>query len=150
MKPREIVGYRMRQERVKLDMSQATLAEVMSGLLGTTWYPQTVGAAEQGQRAFAVEDLLALTRALRVNLEHLTTPPPGEPMDLGPNRFTDWDEQPEVSVEDRLIRDVEHATQALAEYVRSAPAATGRIRLRSRAKGQAVQPAKPRQAGGKK
>jgi transcriptional regulator with XRE-family HTH domain len=153
MRAREIVGYRIRKERTRRGLSQAALGEIISGLTGTKWYPQTVGAAEQGERAFTVDDLIALSIALTLTIEQLTTAPPGETMDLGPHRFTDWDEQdatvrpatvqavagvPSPTTEDRLIADVERATQALVDYVKTAPPAKGRIRLRSTAKGSAV------------
>ncbi len=136
MKPREIVGYRIREERTRRGWSQAQLGEIVSSLLGTTWYPQTVGAAEKGERAFTVDDLIGLSLALTLNLKQLTTAPPGETLDLGSNRFSDWDEQandatvtpdtvravasvPTPTVGERLVADLERATNALAELVKS-------------------------------
>jgi transcriptional regulator with XRE-family HTH domain len=118
MRAREIVGYRMRQERGRLGISQAAVAEVLTGLTGKTWFPQAIAEAEQGRRAFTVDDLIAITMALGTNIPHLLMAPPGETVDIGPHRFTDWDEQPDVSLEDRLVADLERATQALADYMK--------------------------------
>jgi transcriptional regulator with XRE-family HTH domain len=136
VKPRDVVGYRIRKERERLGMSQAALAERMTALLSTEesqekWYPQTVGAAEQGQRAFAVEDLVALSMALEIDPALLTKPPAGQTMDVGRHQVEDpagvvtWTGQ-EVTIrvetptarKDRLVADLERATQALVDYLK--------------------------------
>jgi transcriptional regulator with XRE-family HTH domain len=126
VRARQIVGYNIRQERTVKGWSQAKLAEIMSGLLGTTWYPQTVGAAEQGERAFTVDDLVGLSRALGRTLEELTTPPAGETMDIGPGDATVTPDTvravasvPTPTVEERLVADLERTTNALANLVKS-------------------------------
>ena len=109
MRPREIVGYRIRQERVRRGWSQAQLAQSVTDLVGNRWFPQTVGAAEQGERAFTVDDLIALSWALSLTLEELTTPPPGGTTDLpGSERW--------VAPETRLADNAERAVKELAEY----------------------------------
>ena len=117
MKPREIVAYRIKQERERLGMTQADVAGAVSRLLGgdEKWYPQTVSDAERGKRAFAVDDLFALALTLNVPVQELVTTPPGETRDVGPYQLPGGDEQPSA---DQLVADVERAVQALKSHVR--------------------------------
>ena len=119
MKPREIVAYRIKQERERLGMTQADVAGAVSRLLGgdEKWYPQTVSAAEKGERAFAVDDLFALSLALAVPVEQLITAPPGETTDIGPHRLHGGREQSGVPAAEQLVADVERAVQALKSHV---------------------------------
>jgi transcriptional regulator with XRE-family HTH domain len=119
MKPREVVAYRIKQEREHLGMTQADVAGAVSRLLvgDEKWYPQTVSAAEKGERAFAIDDLFALSLALTVPVEQLITAPPGETIDIGPHQLPGGDEQSGVPVADRLIADVDRSVQALKSYI---------------------------------
>jgi hypothetical protein len=47
MSPREIVGYRIKQEPVRRGWSQVQLAQSVTDLIDSRWFPQTVGAAEK-------------------------------------------------------------------------------------------------------
>jgi hypothetical protein len=126
MRPREIVGYPDPPGAHPRGMSQAKLAEAMTELLGTKWYAQTTGAAEKGQRAFTVEDLIGLSIALDLTLEQLTTAPPGETVDISPRDATVTPATvaatasvPTPTLEDRPIADLERATQAIVENVKA-------------------------------
>jgi transcriptional regulator with XRE-family HTH domain len=118
VKPRKIVGHRIQEARARLGYSQRQLADVLSDLAGRNekggpWFPQTVAQAEQGDRAFTVDDLVALSIALQTDVASLITPPPGETMDIGPHRFSDWDEQPQIPEELVLAEALERAAQTL-------------------------------------
>jgi transcriptional regulator with XRE-family HTH domain len=121
MRPREVVGYRIREERTRLGMSQGRLADIMNDLLGKQdkdrWYPQTVGAAEKGDRAFTIDDLFAIRYALAVSLDHLTTPPAGEPLEIAPGITWAVPPDSEVGIEALLVDDVERAVQELRTYL---------------------------------
>jgi transcriptional regulator with XRE-family HTH domain len=122
MEPRKIVGYRIREERTRRGISQGRLADIMNDLLGKKdkdkdrWYPQTVGAAEKGERAFTIDDLFLIRYALRVSLDHLTTPPPGEPVEVA--GFTmEVPPDGDMVIETLLLDDVERAVQELRTYL---------------------------------
>ena len=121
MKPRAIVGYRIRQERQRLGMSQAALAGIVNDLLGKQdkdrWYPQTVGAAEKGDRAFTIDDLFAIRYALAVSLDDLTTPPVGEPIESSSGITWAVPPDSDVGIEALLVNDVERAVQELRTYL---------------------------------
>jgi transcriptional regulator with XRE-family HTH domain len=129
MKPREIVAYRIRQERERLGMTQADVAGAVSRLLvgDEKWYPQTVSDAEKGKRAFAVDDLFALALALSVPVKQLITAPPGETTDVGPHQLPDGVGESGVPTAEQLVADVERAVQALKRYTLTGSEVTVRV-----------------------
>jgi transcriptional regulator with XRE-family HTH domain len=114
----------MRQAREERGLSQAALAEELTSLLkrkddSGRWWPQAVSEAENGRRAFTAEELYALSITLWHPVAWFFELPPSEDiLDLGPHRFTDWGSEVDVPLEERLVRDLTRATEALADYVR--------------------------------
>jgi transcriptional regulator with XRE-family HTH domain len=64
----------MREGRLAAGMTQEKLGLALKRYLGEPWAKQTVSAAEQGRRAFAVEDLFGIARALNVAVISLLLP----------------------------------------------------------------------------
>lgn len=69
----EQVGFRVRDRRLDLKMTQAALGEA-AGLHRTF-----VGSVERGERNVALLSLRRLARALRVRVADLVADPPAEP-----------------------------------------------------------------------
>jgi len=76
---RDLVARNVAAERERRSLSQADLADRMSGL-GFRWVRQTVTEAERpGGRKITVEELIGLSVALGVPVDVLILPPPGGP-----------------------------------------------------------------------
>jgi transcriptional regulator with XRE-family HTH domain len=75
MRLEERVGLRVREAREEKGWSQRYLGEVVEHHLGKRWSPQTVYAAEKGERDFAIRDLVALARVLDKTVQWFLMPP---------------------------------------------------------------------------
>jgi transcriptional regulator with XRE-family HTH domain len=81
----EIVGQRIRERREQLELSQAQLGKLIGEHLGRDWPRQAVSAAERGQRAFTVAEMVTLAYVLGVSIGQLLTPPVGtEKIEVAP------------------------------------------------------------------
>lgn len=67
----EVIGENVRQRRDRLGYSQAQFGERMGFLLGATWKPQTVSAAEKGRRQFIAAELVTLAHVLNCRVQDL-------------------------------------------------------------------------------
>jgi transcriptional regulator with XRE-family HTH domain len=77
MDPRRIVGTNLRRAREGAGLSQRAFGESVGRLLnadGTPWPRQTVSAAEHGDRAFNVTEVMAFALITRRNPEWFLTP----------------------------------------------------------------------------
>ena len=80
MRIEEVVGINLKRARVELeDWSQAQLGSELEAVQGKGrgWSRQAVHAAERGQRAFGVSDLLVLALVFQVPVSWFLTPPKG-------------------------------------------------------------------------
>ena len=77
MRVEELVGRRIRAERERLGLTQGQLGEKLGEKLGRSWPRQAVSAAEQGNRAFTVAELLALAFTLGLSVGGMLMPPSG-------------------------------------------------------------------------
>jgi transcriptional regulator with XRE-family HTH domain len=75
MKTAEVVGYRIREARKSLTMSQAQLGEALGDWLGKAWFPQAVSEAEKGRRAFTAEEILVIAHVLARPVAWFFIPP---------------------------------------------------------------------------
>ena len=71
----EVIGTNLRRVREGRGQSQTEFGAALGEVLGSTWKPQTVSAAEKGRRQFVAADLVALAHALGVSVPTLLTPP---------------------------------------------------------------------------
>ncbi|AWD24953.1 helix-turn-helix transcriptional regulator [Micrococcus luteus] len=71
----EVIGTNLRRVREGRGQSQTEFGAALGEVLGSTWKPQTVSAAEKGRRQFVAADLVALAHALGVPVPTLLTPP---------------------------------------------------------------------------
>lgn len=72
---RQIVGRNIVKLRTAAGLSQNDLGIKLEQWLESSWSRQAVSQAEQGKRAFGVDDLVALSVALDASLKQLLTPP---------------------------------------------------------------------------
>jgi len=66
----------IRAQRARLGLLQSDISKRMNDL-GFSWYSQTVGLLERGQRPLLAEELIALAVALDCTPEALYLPPAG-------------------------------------------------------------------------
>jgi len=80
----EVVGRRVRARREELGMTQKEFGRRVGQLLGKAWSRSTVSVAENGSRAWAAADLVAVAMVLQVTVGDLLIPPIEEAaVDLG-------------------------------------------------------------------
>lgn len=72
---REIVGLNIVRLRTAAGLSQKDLGVRLEQWLESSWSRQAVSQAEQGKRAFGVDDLVALSVALDSSIQQLLGPP---------------------------------------------------------------------------
>jgi transcriptional regulator with XRE-family HTH domain len=70
----ELVGRNVRGARERRGMTQEELGAALKPFLNRTWSRQAVSIMEAGDRAFVVEDLVALAGALETPVEELLLP----------------------------------------------------------------------------
>jgi transcriptional regulator with XRE-family HTH domain len=70
----QLVGANVRAARIRRQMTQEELGAALEAFLGRSWSRQAVSIAENGDRAFVAEDLLALAGALETPVEDLLLP----------------------------------------------------------------------------
>lgn len=75
---RQIVGMNIVKMRRGAGLSQNALGERLQQSLDATWSRQAVSLAEQGKRAFGVDDLVGLSIALNTTVRDLLVPPAPE------------------------------------------------------------------------
>ncbi len=75
MRVEEAIGQRVRARRDELGMTQEEFGRDLGPLLGKPWSRQTVSMAEQGTRAWAAADLLAVALVLHTTVGDLLRPP---------------------------------------------------------------------------
>jgi transcriptional regulator with XRE-family HTH domain len=71
----QAIGHRIREIREAKGMTQEALGAELAVYLERPWSRQAVSAAEQGKRAFAAVELLALAQALDTPVVSLLRPP---------------------------------------------------------------------------
>lgn len=71
---REIVGLNIAKLRTAAGLSQNDLGIKLERWLESSWSRQAVSQAEQGKRAFGVDDLVALSIGLDASIHQLLTP----------------------------------------------------------------------------
>lgn len=72
---RKIVGLNIVKLRTSAGLSQNELGVRLEQWLQSSWSRQAVSQAEQGNRAFGVDDLIALSVGLDASVQQLLTPP---------------------------------------------------------------------------
>jgi len=112
MRVSEIVGYRLREARQEIGLTQAELAEHLEAFVGRRWFPQTVSSAEQGGRDFTAEELYGIAFALQRPVESFFRPPP---------------DVETVELSGRTLNVRPRARRSLADEVRDARAALWRV-----------------------
>lgn len=70
-----LIGKRISYLRVRLKESGAKFGKRLAPYLGEPWSRQTVWEAENGQRDFRMEEVLALAEAGKVTVQFFLTPP---------------------------------------------------------------------------
>lgn len=71
MRPTEIFARRMLEERHRVGLTQATLAEKVTDQVGRTVDPSAIARAEKHQRAVRLDEAVAIAEILGVELESL-------------------------------------------------------------------------------
>lgn len=64
MRIQELIGQNVKVAREAAGLSQRELGQRVQAVLGGTWWPQAVSAAEKGARDWTAQDLLAVASAL--------------------------------------------------------------------------------------
>jgi transcriptional regulator with XRE-family HTH domain len=73
----EVIGERVRAQRVEHEWTQTELGQQVGAYLGQEWTRQAISAAEKGKRAFTAAELLTFARVLGVGVTYLLSPLPG-------------------------------------------------------------------------
>ena len=82
MRLEKVIGQNIRRAREAEGLSQAQLGKLVGQYLGADWPRQAVSAAEQGNRAFAAAELVALALAMGRSVTWLLTPQGRERVEL--------------------------------------------------------------------
>lgn len=77
MRVEEFVGQRVRDRRNELGITQHDFGQKLAPYLGKAWSRSTVSVAENGGRAFAAAELIAISHVLSTTPGRLLTPPAG-------------------------------------------------------------------------